>query len=161
VMAIVHMDLWSRWTNKNVSHLVLINTRSPHLLPQFLCWWQSEKEKGELWGDPISIILCAWPKFLSAVVFIWRNKMKEHNKKTINIQSLINLHVYILWRILYLSILKNLIKNIQVWFMVFNALMLLSTIFSYIVAVSFIGGGNRSTRRKPLTCHKSMTNFIT
>ena len=148
-------------SNKNVSHLVLINTRSPHLLPQFLCWWQSEKEKGELWGDPISIILCAWPKFLSAVVFIWRNKMKEHNKKTINIQSLINLHVYILWRILYLSILKNLIKNIQVWFMVFNALMLLSTIFSYIVAVSFIGGGNRSTRRKPLTCHKSMTNFIT
>ena len=108
-------------SNKNVSHLVLINTRSPHLLPQFLCWWQSEKEKGELWGDPISIILCAWPKFLSAVVFIWRNKMKEHNKKTINIQSLINLHVYILWRILYLSILKNLIKNIQVWFMVFNA----------------------------------------
>jgi hypothetical protein len=150
-------------SNKNVSHLVLINTRSPHLLPQFLCWWQSEKEKGELWGDPISIILCTWPKFLSAVVFIWRNKMKEHNKKTINIQRLINLHVYIyiLWRILYLSILKNLIKNIQVWFMVFNALMLLSTIFSYIVAVSFIGGGNRSTRRKPLTCHKSMTNFIT
>jgi len=37
----------------------------------------------------------------------------------------------------------------------------LSTIFSYIVAVSFIGGGNRSTRRKPLTCRKSLTNFIT
>ena len=30
--------------------------------------------------------------------------------------------------------------------------------FSYIVAVSFIGGGNR---RKPQTCHKSLTNFIT
>jgi len=30
-----------------------------------------------------------------------------------------------------------------------------------IVAVSFIGGGNRSTQRKPLTCHKSFTNFIT
>ena len=27
--------------------------------------------------------------------------------------------------------------------------------------VSFIGGGNRSTRRKPLTCRKSLTNFIT
>ena len=26
--------------------------------------------------------------------------------------------------------------------------------FSYIVAVSFIGGGNRSTRRKQPTCHK-------
>jgi hypothetical protein len=30
--------------------------------------------------------------------------------------------------------------------------------FSYIVAVSFIGGGNR---RKPPTCRKSLTNFIT
>jgi len=26
---------------------------------------------------------------------------------------------------------------------------------------SFIGGGSRSTRRKPPTCHKSLTNFIT
>ena len=31
----------------------------------------------------------------------------------------------------------------------------------YIVTVSFIGGENQSTRRKPLTCHKSLTNFIT
>jgi hypothetical protein len=31
--------------------------------------------------------------------------------------------------------------------------------FSYIVAVSFIGGGNQSTRRKPPTCRKSMTNL--
>jgi len=29
------------------------------------------------------------------------------------------------------------------------------------VAVSFNGGGNRSTRRKPPTCRKSLTNFIT
>jgi hypothetical protein len=27
--------------------------------------------------------------------------------------------------------------------------------------VSFIGGGNRSTRRKPPTCCKSLTSFIT
>jgi len=27
--------------------------------------------------------------------------------------------------------------------------------------VSFIGGGNQSTRRKALTCCKSLTNFIT
>ena len=33
--------------------------------------------------------------------------------------------------------------------------------FSYIVAVSFIGGGNRRTQRKSLTCRKSLTNFIT
>jgi hypothetical protein len=33
--------------------------------------------------------------------------------------------------------------------------------FRYIVAVSFFLGGNRSTRRKPPTCRKSLTNFIT
>ena len=33
--------------------------------------------------------------------------------------------------------------------------------FSYIVAVSFIGGKNRRTRGKPLTCCKSLTKFIT
>jgi len=27
--------------------------------------------------------------------------------------------------------------------------------------VSFIDGGNRSTHRKPQTCRKSLTNFIT
>jgi hypothetical protein len=32
--------------------------------------------------------------------------------------------------------------------------------FSYTAVVSFIGGGNRSTRRKPSTCRKSLTNFI-
>jgi len=48
-----------------------------------------------------------------------------------------------------------------VWFsfMVFNATF--NNIFSYIVAVSFIDGGNRSTRRKPPTFRKSLTNFIT
>ena len=30
---------------------------------------------------------------------------------------------------------------------------------SYIVAVSFIAGGNRRTRRKPPTCRKSLTNL--
>ena len=33
--------------------------------------------------------------------------------------------------------------------------------FSHIVAVSFIGRGKRMTRRKPPTCRKSLTNFIT
>jgi len=31
--------------------------------------------------------------------------------------------------------------------------------FSYIVAINFIGGGNRSIRRKPSTCRKSLTNL--
>jgi hypothetical protein len=43
-------------------------------------------------------------------------------------------------------------------FMVFNATF---NNISVIVAVSFIGGGNRSTMRKPLTCCKLLTNFIT
>jgi hypothetical protein len=30
-----------------------------------------------------------------------------------------------------------------------------------VVTISFIGGGNRSTRRKPPTCRKSLTTFIT
>ena len=46
-----------------------------------------------------------------------------------------------------------------VWFMVLNVT--LQQNFSYIVPVSFIGGGNRSTRRKPPICRKSLTNFIT
>jgi len=29
------------------------------------------------------------------------------------------------------------------------------------MAVSFIGGENQSTQRKPPTCPKSLTNFIT
>jgi hypothetical protein len=29
------------------------------------------------------------------------------------------------------------------------------------VAVSFIGGGNRSNRGKPPNCHKTLTNLIT
>jgi hypothetical protein len=37
----------------------------------------------------------------------------------------------------------------------------LSTIVQlYRQAVSFIGGGNRNIRRKPLTCRKSLANFI-
>ena len=32
--------------------------------------------------------------------------------------------------------------------------------FSYNVAISFIGGENRSTRRKPPNCRKSLTDLI-
>jgi len=39
--------------------------------------------------------------------------------------------------------------------MVFNAA------FSNIVVVRFIDGGNQSALRKPQTCRKSLTNFIT
>ena len=43
-------------------------------------------------------------------------------------------------------------------FMVFNTTF--NNIFSYIVAVSFIGGGNRRTRRKPPTCRKSLYHIM-
>ena len=33
--------------------------------------------------------------------------------------------------------------------------------FSFIVAEGFAGGGNWSARRKPPTCRKSLTNFMT
>jgi hypothetical protein len=44
--------------------------------------------------------------------------------------------------------------------MVFNATFNNISVI-YIVAVSFIGGRNGSTRRKPSICCKSLTNFIT
>jgi hypothetical protein len=37
----------------------------------------------------------------------------------------------------------------------------LSTIFQLYSGIQFYGGGNQSTRRKPPTCRKSLTNFIT
>ena len=46
----------------------------------------------------------------------------------------------------------------QVRLRVLNAI-LKNIYFSYIVAVSFTGGGNRSTRSKPLACRKSLTNL--
>jgi len=45
------------------------------------------------------------------------------------------------------------------WFIVFNVT--LNIFLNYIVVVSFIGDGNRSTWRKPPICRKSLTNFIT
>jgi hypothetical protein len=38
---------------------------------------------------------------------------------------------------------------------------LMQQYFGYVVVVSFIGGGNQSTRIKPPSCRKSLTNFIT
>jgi hypothetical protein len=56
---------------------------------------------------------------------------------------------------LQLFIIQKLNKCIlgwMVWFM-------FQQYFSYIVVVSFIGGGNWNARRKLLTCRKSLTNF--
>jgi hypothetical protein len=51
--------------------------------------------------------------------------------------------------------------DMALWFMIYGASRHFQQYFSYIVAVSFIGGRNRNTRRKPPTCRKSLTNFIT
>jgi hypothetical protein len=50
------------------------------------------------------------------------------------------------------TFVKSLRTVWRVRVMVFNATF--SNFFSYIVAVSFNGGENRSTQRKPPTCHK-------
>jgi hypothetical protein len=44
--------------------------------------------------------------------------------------------------------------------MVFNATVSNISATLYIVVASVIGGGYRSTWRKPQTCRKSLTNFI-
>ena len=64
------------------------------------------------------------------------------------------------WDLLYTSI--HSIITSMVRGMVFNATFNNISVISYIaVAVSFIDGGNRSTRRKSPTCRKSLTNLIT
>jgi hypothetical protein len=60
---------------------------------------------------------------------------------------------------LYLEYLNNQGLGL-VWFMVFNATFN-NISLNYFLEVSVIGGGKRSARRKPLTCCKSLTNFIT
>ena len=52
-------------------------------------------------------------------------------------------------------------KNIQMHSNIWSVVNMPSYNETFIVAVSFIGGGSRSTRRKPPTCHKSLTSFIT
>jgi hypothetical protein len=43
--------------------------------------------------------------------------------------------------------------------LVFNSTFNIIHYFSYIMVVRFKGGGNRSTRREPPTCRKSLTNY--
>jgi hypothetical protein len=47
------------------------------------------------------------------------------------------------------------------WLTVYGVKRHFQQYFSYIVAVSFIDGGNRTSRRKPQAYRKSLTNFIT
>jgi len=80
-----------------------------------------------------------------------------HSNRSKYIVTPIGVNILSLWqvriRIIYLVILFACLFN-GVWCHFLQYL-------SYIVAVSSIGGRNRTTWRKPPTCHKSLTNFIT
>ena len=68
----------------------------------------------------------------------------KHLMLSLNIQNLDELLPLMTWS-----------KHIWlVWLIVFNVTFD-NIFFNYIVTVSFIGGGNQSTLRKPLTCRKS------
>ena len=64
---------------------------------------------------------------------------------------------------LYISLYSHVAEGkLMVWFRLGHGVKRhFQQYVSYNVAVSFIGGGNRSTQRKPPTCRKSLTNFIT
>jgi hypothetical protein len=109
--------------------------------------------------------------FIAWYYFFWKSGSNEYKNVDDNIslmsnQRILNLFiVYKIMIIIYEILTSNKLnrKNIF-WFVFFSGLWCLtplSTIFHYIVAISFIGGGNRSSRRKPPTCRKSLTNFIT
>ena len=82
------------------------------------------------------------------------NKQSEYNKFLISPNPLTLIHII-------LSKKKKLFWNRFFDFVALWCLTSLSTIFSNIAAVSFIDEGHRSTRRKPPTCRKLLTNFIT
>ena len=63
-----------------------------------------------------------------------------------------------LHRLTCCSIQNHYLDSKRVSVMVFNAAF--NNIYNYIVAVSFIGGGNRSTQRKPPICCKSLTHSV-
>ena len=67
--------------------------------------------------------------------------------------------------ILYLSLVNNYKESPQklvFYFLVegYGVYCHFQQYFSYIVAVSFIGGGNQSSWRKQPSCSKSLTNYI-
>ena len=75
--------------------------------------------------------------------------------------------IFITWSGLYMfsvfliNVCHKITYDLLIFPMLFVCLMVFQQHSSYIVAVSFISGGNQRTRRKPQTCRKSLTNFIT
>ena len=75
--------------------------------------------------------------------FLWRNSIIFFNSAVI-LDFFCTFHCKLVW----FGLVYDVSRHFQQY-------------FSYIVAVSCIGEGNLSTRRKPPTCRKSLTNFIT
>ena len=98
-------------------------------------------------------------------LFITHSYIKKRRAETTLIGNGLLLFPMILNGRRFSYILKT--SNIEGWvkvkFMVFNATFsnTKKMYFSYIVAVSLIGWGSRSTWRKLPTCRKLLTNFIT
>ena len=91
----------------------------------------------------------------------YEKKTKEENWHLLNLWSyfIIFIWFFFLFQDHNVQDKKEAIQFKGVRLMVFNVTF--QQYFSYIAAVSFIVGGNWSTQRKPLTSHKSLTNFIT
>jgi len=98
-------------------------------------------------------------------VRLMHTKALNHNmimlqKQTTSCESFKNVKYMMVsnYKLLYLYFEVDYLQFLYLfWFMVFYS----TFNDSYIVMVSFIGGRNRSIRRKPLTCCQSLTNFIT
>ena len=100
-----------------------------------------------------NIIKC--PAMKNKFLIYYNKNVNLYNKQYNNSCTFVNYCVvlvnYSVVRLLMISIRYS----EQVRVMVFQQY------FRYIVADSFIGGGNQSTQRKPSTCRKSLVNLIT
>jgi hypothetical protein len=95
----------------------------------------------------MKVMLIFWFKdmidwLIDKVTYAW----KRYLLLNINITFIYSVNTQ--WGCYYVCLFDGVLRHFQQY-------------FSYIVAVSFIGGKNRRTRRKPLTSRKSLTNFIT
>jgi hypothetical protein len=80
-------------------------------------------------------------------------------RRKIEIAELVVSYIYILSILVLITHLWNRTKILGWVGFVYSVKCHFQQYFSYIVAVSFIGGGNLSTWRKPLTCLKPLTTL--